>query len=229
MELNTRWPPLTAVRAGPRERAVEDRTGPHRWALALDVVEAGGPADAAGRRTPTRRRGPASSPGRPPRPSRGCTPARSPHRSELQALQADVEQLSRHQRDVEDSQLAAMERREPLDAPVAELETDAAAALTPSSTRPRARRSAAKRSMPRSTPRSRPRGRGAPRRRIAPDLVAAYERCREKANGVGAARLVGTPARAATSRSRRPRSTGSARRADASIEHCDNCGAILIA
>src|SRR2546430_2015886 len=41
---------------------------------------------------------------------------------ELQAMQSDVEQLRRHQRNVENRELELMEQREPLDATLAELE-----------------------------------------------------------------------------------------------------------
>ena len=46
---------------------------------------------------------------------------------ELQALQADVEQLRRHQRDVENRELEFMEQREPLEAELADLATQLAA------------------------------------------------------------------------------------------------------
>jgi predicted nucleic acid-binding Zn-ribbon protein len=41
---------------------------------------------------------------------------------ELQAMQSDVEQLRRHQRDLENRELELMEAREPLDATLAELD-----------------------------------------------------------------------------------------------------------
>ena len=41
---------------------------------------------------------------------------------ELQALQADIEQLKRRHRTIEDRQLAAMEEREPLETKLAEIE-----------------------------------------------------------------------------------------------------------
>ncbi len=46
---------------------------------------------------------------------------------ELQALQADIEQLRRHQRDVENRELEFMEQREPLDAELVDFATQLAA------------------------------------------------------------------------------------------------------
>ncbi len=49
---------------------------------------------------------------------------------ELQAMQADVEQLRRHQRTIENRELELMEVREPLDATVADLEQQRATLAT---------------------------------------------------------------------------------------------------
>jgi predicted nucleic acid-binding Zn-ribbon protein len=145
---------------------------------------------------------------------------------ELQALQADIEQLKRRQRTIEDRQLAAMEEREPLDARLAELEQliedvdaelaaaratlgDAEAALDAELTDERSARAAIA-------------------TKIDDSLLSAYEERRAKANGVGAARLVGTmcqgchlsiPATEVDRIRRAPAGT---------VEYCDNCGCILV-
>jgi uncharacterized protein len=145
---------------------------------------------------------------------------------ELQALQADIEQLKRRQRTIEDRQLAAMEEREPLDTRLGELEQqiaaidaelaaarvtlgDAEAALDAELTDERSARDAIA-------------------TKIENSLLSAYEERRAKANGVGAARLVGTmcqgchlsiPATEVDRIRKAPAGT---------VEYCDNCGCILV-
>jgi uncharacterized protein len=145
---------------------------------------------------------------------------------ELQALQADIEQLKRHQRSVEDKQLGAMEQREPLDAELASIEADVASstqALDAARRRLEASAAAIGADMTKEAA-----ARAEVASRIDPDLIADYERCREKANGIGAARLVGMTCQGchlsipATEVDRIRRSPAG------SIDHCDNCGAILI-
>ena len=147
---------------------------------------------------------------------------------ELQAMQADVEQLKRHQRSVEDKQLATMERREPLDEQVATLENELAACDTELEQARQALAASEAEIDAEITTEAAARGEVAAT--IDPALVAVYERCRDKANGIGAARLVGTTCQAchlsipATEVARIRKASSSA-----TIEHCDNCGAILIA
>jgi uncharacterized protein len=145
---------------------------------------------------------------------------------ELQALQADVEQLKRHQRQVEDRQIAAMEQREPLDARVAELEAGhataeadlvaAGEALTAAEATIEAEvavETAARAEV------------AAP---ISTQLVGLYERCREKGNGVGAARLVGGTCQGCHL-SVPSTEIDAIRRAPADqVSYCDNCGCILV-
>jgi predicted nucleic acid-binding Zn-ribbon protein len=145
---------------------------------------------------------------------------------ELQALQADVEQLRRHQRSIEDRQLAAMEQREPLDARVQELESELA---TAKGTAEEARTAlAASERVIDDEMSAESDARAGVAADIDPDLVADYERRREKANGVGAARLVGNtcqgchlsiPATEVERVRKAPPGT---------VEYCDNCGAILV-
>ena len=108
---------------------------------------------------------------------------------ELQAMQADVQSLRRHQSDLEDQVLAAMQDADPLDAELAGLDArkaeleDEAATLWAAATEATeaidaelageldARATAAK--------------------AVAPDLLDQYERLRARLDGIGAARLVG--------------------------------------
>jgi predicted nucleic acid-binding Zn-ribbon protein len=145
---------------------------------------------------------------------------------ELQALQADVEQLRRHQRQVEDRQLATMEQREPLDARVAELEVGHASAeadLAAARDALGAAEAAIDAEVTDETA-----ARAAVAGPISPDLVAVYERCREKGNGVGAARLVGGTCQGChlTVPSTE---VDVIRHAPADqVSYCDNCGCILV-
>jgi predicted nucleic acid-binding Zn-ribbon protein len=145
---------------------------------------------------------------------------------ELQALQADIQQLKRHQKQVEDRQLASMEQREPLDAQLVALDADATALDGELATQREALAEAE------STLGAELETESFARDEVAPgidgDLLEVYEQCREKANGVGAARLVGTtcqgchlsiPATEVARVKKAPAGT---------VEHCDNCGTILV-
>ena len=145
---------------------------------------------------------------------------------ELQALQADVEQLKRRQRTIEDRQLATMEEREPLDAQLAELET-AIAAVDGELSAARSALEAAESAIAAQLS-SEQGARDQIATGIDDSLLSAYEERRAKASGVGAARLVGTmcqgchlsiPATEVDRIRRAPAGT---------IEYCDNCGCILI-
>ena len=109
---------------------------------------------------------------------------------ELQSMQADIDQLRRHQRGLENRELELMEAREPLEATLSELESlrvtlsgeldrlhrtlaDAEAVIDAEAIVEAAARTAVAAT-------------------IADALVAEYERCRVLAHGVGVARLVGT-------------------------------------
>jgi uncharacterized protein len=145
---------------------------------------------------------------------------------ELQALQADVEQLRRHQRQVEDRQLATMEQREPLDARVAELEAGLAAAerdLAAARDALAAAEAAIDAEVGVETA-----ARAEVAAPISADLLATYERCREKGNGVGAARLVGGTCQGCHL-SVPSTEIDAIRHAPADqVSYCDNCGCILV-
>jgi predicted nucleic acid-binding Zn-ribbon protein len=145
---------------------------------------------------------------------------------ELQAMQSDVEQLRRHQRGLENRELELMETREPLDATVNELDehrsvlageidrirrtlTEAEAVITAEAKQEHEARDAIAAG-------------------IDPALVREYERCRNQAQGVGVARLVGNTCQGchltvpATEVERIKKSAGNP------LAFCDNCGAILV-
>jgi len=141
-------------------------------------------------------------------------------------MQADVEQLRRHRRGLEERELAVMERREAVDAElaklgeeVATLEADAqqlrdalageeAAIDAELGTETAARDELAS--------------------KISSELLEEYEERRSRARGVGVARLVGgtcqgchlsIPATEAERIRKGPAGT---------VAHCDNCGCILV-
>jgi uncharacterized protein len=146
---------------------------------------------------------------------------------ELQALQADIEQLKRHQRTVEERALEVMEEREPLDA-----QMHALAATREERT---ADLSAARAELAEAEGEvdgeiAIEQGlRDSAAAAVDPAMVALYERCRANAaSGIGAARLVGhtcqgchltIPATEVDALRKAPPGT---------VAHCDNCGAILV-
>ena len=145
---------------------------------------------------------------------------------ELQALQADVESLRRHQRSVEDRQLAMMEQREPLDVRLAELEAgrgvgeaDLAAAIDALTT------AEAEIDAEIATETD---ARAEVAASISDEMLSTYERCREKGNGVGAARLVGGTCQGCHL-SVPSTEVDAIRHAPAGqVSYCDNCGCILV-
>ena len=146
---------------------------------------------------------------------------------ELQAMQADVEQLRRHQRTLEDRELDLMERQETLDAELAALEAQVTAAEAEIAG---ARESlAAGEAEIDAAAEAETVGRAAAAAEITAELLALYDRCRTQAGGIGAARLVGNTCQGCrltipSTEVERIRKAG----ADATPEHCDNCGAILV-
>lgn len=145
---------------------------------------------------------------------------------ELQAMQADVEQLRKRQRELEDGALVTMETREPLDVRVGELEQQlhAANASVVAVTGALAAGEAAidaEAGVERAA-------RNDVVATIDASLITDYEGRRLKARGVGAARLVGNscqgchlsiPATEVDRIRNAPPGT---------ITYCDNCGCILV-
>lgn len=145
---------------------------------------------------------------------------------ELQALQADVTMLKRHRSSVEDRQLAQMEQREPLDARLAELDAAVAAIDAELATAREALGTAEAEVGGELAHEEQARGEVAGG--IDGALLAAYEDRRAQAKGVGAARLVGMTCQGChlsipATEAERIRTAP-----DGTVEHCDNCGTILV-
>jgi uncharacterized protein len=146
---------------------------------------------------------------------------------ELQAMQADVEQLRRHQRQLENHELELMEQREPLEITLGEREAERAQ-LGRELDALRTALAEAEAVIVGEARREHD-ARGEIVARLDPALVAEYEKCRARAKGVGAARLVGTTCQGchlsipATEAEQIKKATAGR------LEHCDNCGAILVA
>jgi predicted nucleic acid-binding Zn-ribbon protein len=146
---------------------------------------------------------------------------------ELQAMQAEIDQLRRHQTMLEDRELELMESQEaveaelaPLVAQVSEHETSARAARE---------RIAAEEAVIDSEIASESDVRAGSTAGLPADLLADYERCRSATRGVGVALLVGNTCQGCrltipateVARIRKGETAGE-------IAHCDNCGAILV-
>jgi predicted nucleic acid-binding Zn-ribbon protein len=145
---------------------------------------------------------------------------------ELQAMQADVEQLRRHQRSVENRELELMEAREPLDVTVGELERQREA-LSVDIDRHVAALGAAEAEIIDEMKVER-----AARDEIAAgidaELLREYERCRAAAKGPGVARLVGTTCQGCHLSVPAIEAEQIKRSGGQPLAHCDNCGAILV-
>jgi predicted nucleic acid-binding Zn-ribbon protein len=145
---------------------------------------------------------------------------------ELQALQADVGQLRRHQREVEDRQLSAMEQREPVDATLGALDVDRAALESETAALERDLAS-----------REQELDEAAAMERAARDEIAAsidaglvseFERRRERGNGVGAARLSGMTCQGCHLSIPATEVDRIRKQGDGPLAFCDNCGCILV-
>jgi predicted nucleic acid-binding Zn-ribbon protein len=146
---------------------------------------------------------------------------------ELQAMQADVESLGRHNRTLDDRELELMERQETLDAEVGGIEVrvselravadNARGALVE-------KESAIDAELADELA-----ARGAAAGAIPADLLATYERIRLSNHGAGVARLIGNTCQGcrltipATEVDQIHRQG-----ADGTVFNCDNCGAILV-
>jgi uncharacterized protein len=144
---------------------------------------------------------------------------------ELQAMQADIEQLRRHQRTVEERALEAMEQLEPLQVEAAELEaelgrTDVAAAEA------RAALAAAEAVVDEEIGAERRARDDAAAAVGDPALIADYERRRSQ--GGGAARLVGHTCQSCHLTIPATEVDRIRKAPEGTVAYCDNCGAILI-
>jgi predicted nucleic acid-binding Zn-ribbon protein len=145
---------------------------------------------------------------------------------ELQMMQADVDQLRRHRSSLEDRELEVMERRETLDAEVGELETRARE-LQADAARLESALSAAEAEIDEELA-----GERAARDELAATVDGAllddYERCRERARGVGAARLNGTTCQGCHLSIPSVEAERIRKSPPGTVAHCDNCGCILV-
>jgi predicted nucleic acid-binding Zn-ribbon protein len=145
---------------------------------------------------------------------------------ELQMLQADVDQLRRHRRSLEDRELEVMERRESLDAEVRELDTRARE-LQADVARLESVLSAAEAEIDDEL---------AGERSVRDELAATvdavllddYERRRERARGVGVARLNGTTCQGCHLSIPSVEAERIRKSPPGTVAHCDNCGCILV-
>ena len=145
---------------------------------------------------------------------------------ELQAMQADVEQLRRHQRSVENRELELMEVREPLDGTVADLEQQRATVVSDVDRLAAALGAAegeiiAEMQVERAT-------RDELAASIDAALVREYDRCRAVAKGPGVARLVGTTCQGCHLSVPAIEAEQIKRSGGQPLAFCDNCGAILV-
>ena len=145
---------------------------------------------------------------------------------ELQSMQADIDQLRRHQRSVENRELELMEQREPLDATVADLEQQRATLATEVDRLAAALGAAeaeiiAEMQSERTT-------RDEIAGSIDPALVREYDRCRAVAKGPGVAKLVGTTCQGCHLSVPAIEAEQIKRTGGQPLAFCDNCGAILV-
>lgn len=146
---------------------------------------------------------------------------------ELQALQADIDQLKRHQRTVEERALEVMEEREPLDAQMH--------ALAMSREERSADLSAARAELAEAEGEvdgeiAIEQGlRDTAAAVIDPPMVTLYERCRTNApSRIGAARLIGHTCQGCHLTIPATEVDGLRKSPPGTVAHCDNCGAILV-
>ena len=145
---------------------------------------------------------------------------------ELQSMQADIDQLQRHQRDVENRELEVMEQREPLDAELAQL-AEELGGVTTELDAVRAALAAAEGEIDSEADVERT-ARAAIAADLDPGLVTDYERRRANTQGVGAARLVGTTCQGCHLSIPSTEAERIRHAPEGSIESCDNCGCLLV-
>lgn len=145
---------------------------------------------------------------------------------ELQAMQADLDQIKRHRSSMEDRELEIMEEHESLDAAVAEAEKTVAGVAAEVGKLEEAIASAEAVILAEAASVAERRDLAA--KAVPGSLIDAYERRRARNRGVGAARLVGGTCQGCrlsipateVDRIRHAAGDGPA--------YCDNCGAILV-
>lgn len=145
---------------------------------------------------------------------------------ELQAMQSDVVQLRKHRSSLEDRELVVMEKREALDAEVSQLE-QSIATLDARQAELRAALAAEETEISDQLTIEQA-ARGEVAKGISTELLADYERCRARARGMGAARLVGDTCQGCHLSIPATEVDRMRKMADGTFAHCDNCGCILV-
>jgi predicted nucleic acid-binding Zn-ribbon protein len=145
---------------------------------------------------------------------------------ELQAMQADIEQLRRHQRTLENRELELMEAHEPIDAALSDL-GERRAALASELVAVQRQLQAAEAEIDAEIAQERT-ARDQRAVEVDPTLVGEYERRRARANGVGVARLIGNTCQGCHLSIPATEVERIKNRADGSLATCDNCGCILV-
>jgi uncharacterized protein len=145
---------------------------------------------------------------------------------ELQQLQADVDQLRRHRRNLEDRELEVMERRETFDSEVDVLERRVRA-LEAEAERLSAALAGAEAEIDEELAGERV-ARDEIVATVDADLLTDYERCRERARGMGAARLNGNTCQGCHLAIPSVEAERIRKSPPGTVAHCDNCGCILV-
>jgi predicted nucleic acid-binding Zn-ribbon protein len=145
---------------------------------------------------------------------------------ELQTLQADVDQLRRHRRGLEDRELEVMERRESLDAEVAELarrvrELEAEGERLGGALGEVEGEIDGEMAVERSA-------RDELATTVDAGLLADYEQCRHRARGMGAAQLNGNTCQGCHLSIPSVEAERIRKSPAGTVAHCDNCGCILV-
>ena len=145
---------------------------------------------------------------------------------ELQAMQADVEQLRRHRRGLEERELAVMERREALDNEFGKL-SEEAAGLDAEAGQLRERLAADEATIDAELA-TETDARDGLAASVSAELLDEYERCRQRARGVGVARLVGGTCQGCHLSIPSTAAERIRKGEPGTVAYCDNCGCILV-
>jgi predicted nucleic acid-binding Zn-ribbon protein len=145
---------------------------------------------------------------------------------ELQAMQADVEQLRRHRRGLEERELAVMEKREALEREFDKL-SEEAAGLDAEAGELRERLAADEATIDAEL-KTETDSRDGLAASISVELLDEYERCRQRARGVGVARLVGGTCQGCHLSIPSTAAERIRKGEPGTVAYCDNCGCILV-
>ncbi len=145
---------------------------------------------------------------------------------ELQAMQADVDQLRRHEQTLETRELELMEAIEPLDRELAHLD-EQRAALVAEISEARSTLERAEAAIDDEMSKEQ-KARDAIAGELDPSLVLEYERRRARTQGVGVARLIGNTCQGCHLAIPLTEVERIRRAPEGTIAFCDNCGCILV-